>query len=145
MQYLLEALSRSPGSLSGVYALQSGSYEDAEARWVQKGVKPIVYEDSPTHAALWETIALWAARARNPTAWYDQLLSKARVGPEKCEPYVRGQIAHVVSTLDGAKRFSQAVDPLPASWLCTFDPLIRFEKPGRTGSLIETATKYLPS
>jgi hypothetical protein len=144
MQYLLEALNRSPGSLNGAYAFQSGSYEDAEARWIQKGVKPIVYEDSSTHAALWDTLALWSERARDPTAWYDRLLSRAKVGPEKCEPYERGQIAHVVSTLEGAKRFAQAVNPLPADWLCTFDPYIRFAKPGRTGSLSEPGPYFDP-
>ena len=40
MQYLLEALNRTAGSSSGVYAFQSGSKEDAEARWVQKGYNP---------------------------------------------------------------------------------------------------------
>jgi SIR2-like domain len=59
MQYLLEALNRSPGSFSGAYALQSGSYEDAEARWVQKGVKPIVYE-ADQHSLLWGSMDLWA-------------------------------------------------------------------------------------
>ena len=114
MQYLLEALNRAPGSFSGAYALQSGSYEEAEARWVQKGVRPIVYDDADQHSALWESLALWAERARDPVTWHDALLAKAKMGPEKCEPYVRGQVAHVVSTSDGAKRLAQATVPICA-------------------------------
>lgn len=144
MQYLLEALNRSAGSLSGAYAFQSGSFDDAEARWVQKGVKPIVYDYSKDHTALWDTISLWAERARDPNKWHDNLLLKAQLGPEKCEPYVRGQVAHVVSTLEGAKRVAQAAEPMPADWLCTFDPLVRFAKPGRTGSLIDTGIYFDP-
>jgi len=52
MQYLLEALNRTAGSLSGVYAFQSGSKEDAEARWVQKGVHPIAYDAKSNHDGL---------------------------------------------------------------------------------------------
>jgi hypothetical protein len=144
MQYLLEALNRAPGSLSGAYALQSGSYEDAEARWVQKGVRPIVYDEAEKHAALWESLALWAERARDPSAWHDNLLREALVGPEECEPHIRGQIAHVVSTLDGARRVAQGAIPIPADWLCTFDPYIRFAKPGRTGSLTEVGPYFDP-
>ncbi|WP_130230509.1 SIR2 family protein [Bradyrhizobium sp. Leo121] len=144
MQYLLEALNRSPGSLSGVYAFQSGAYEEAEARWVQKGVRPIVYEESRTHAALWDTLGLWAERARSPSVWYDKLFAQASVGPEKCEPHIRGQIAHVVSTLEGAKRVALASQPLPADWLCTFDPYIRYAKPGRIGSLMEVGPHFDP-
>jgi hypothetical protein len=143
MQYLLEALNRSPGSFSGAYALQSGSYEDAEARWTQKGVKPIVYEPDQ-HTLLWESLDLWAERARNPAAWHSALLNKAMVGPESCEPYIRGQVAHLASTLDGAKRIADATEPLPANWLCTFDPVVRFGKPGRTGTLMKPGPHFVP-
>lgn len=144
MQYLLEALNRSPGALSGAYAFQSGSYEEAEARWIQKGVRPIVYGESRNHSALWDTLALWAERARNSGAWHDNLLAKAAVGPENCEPHIRGQIAHVVSTLAGAKRVAEAADPLPANWLCTFDPQIRYAEPRRVGSIMEVGPYFDP-
>jgi len=143
MQYLLEALNRSPGSYSGAYALQSGSFEDAEARWVQKGVRPIVYETGQ-HSRLWESLDMWAERARRPTEWHTALLQKAMAGPERCEPYVGGQIAHLASTLDGSKRIAQAVDALPAEWLCTFDPRVRLGKPGRTGRLIQPGPYFFP-
>jgi hypothetical protein len=144
MQYLLEALNRSPGSFSGAYALQSGSFEDAEARWVQKGVKPIVYDSADRHSRLWDSLDLWAERARRPTEWHTALLQKALVGPERCEPYIRGQIAHLASTLDGSKRIAQTVDALPAEWLCTFDPRIRLAKPDRTGRLTQPGPYFFP-
>lgn len=46
------------------------------------------------------------------------------------DPHVRGQIAHVLSTREGARRVSTADTPLPASWLLAFDPRQRFDKPG---------------
>jgi len=144
MQYLLEALNRAPGSFSSAFALQSGSYEEAEARWVQKGVRPIVYDDADQHSALWDSLSLWAERARDPVKWHDALLARAKLGPERCEPHVRGQIAHLASTSDGAKRLAQAPDPIPADWLYSFDPFIRFAKPGRTGSLMEMGPYFDP-
>ena len=93
MQYLLEALNRSVGSLSGVYAFQSGSIEDAEARWRQKGVHPIAYGSSTEHAALWNTLSAWAARARDPEQWYGLTITSAQSGPEALAPYERGQPA----------------------------------------------------
>lgn len=144
MQYLLEALNRSPGSLNGVYALQSGSFEEAEARWFQKGVKPIVYDQANGHAALWDSLAMWAERARNVSGWYDDLFARAMPGPEGCEQHVRGQVAHVVSTLEGARRLALAPTPIPASWLCTFDPAVRFAQPGRIGKMSEERTHFDP-
>jgi len=126
MQYLLEALNRREGSLSGVYAFQSGSIEDAQARWVQKGVHPIAYESTADHAALWDTLSAWAIRARDPDRWYNQTITSAQAGPAALEPYKRGQVAHVVSTIDGARRFAQATILPPATWLCVFDPHVRF-------------------
>lgn len=144
MQYLLEALNRSPGSFSGAYALQSGSFEDAEARWVQKGVKPIVYDSADQHARLWDSLDLWGERARRPTEWHTALLQKAMIGPERCDPYIRGQIAHLASTLDGSKRIAQAGGTLPAEWLCTFDPRIRLAEPNRIGRLTEPGPYFFP-
>jgi hypothetical protein len=50
----------------------------------------------------------------------------------------------LASTLDGAKRIAQATDPLPADWLCTFDPVVRFAKPGRAGTLMEPGPHFVP-
>lgn len=144
MQYLLEALNRTTGSLSGVYAFQSGSKEDAEARWVQKGVHPIAYDPQSNHDGLWNTLAAWATRARNPDEWYDHLIDAAKDGPEGFQPYQRGQIAHVVSTLEGAKKFSRASNLPPASWLCSFDPSVRYARPSHRYTALERGPYFDP-
>jgi hypothetical protein len=144
MQYLLEALNRTAGSLSGVYAFQSGSKEDAEARWVQKGVRPIAYDAEANHDALWKTLDAWAVRARNPDEWYKRVIEAAKDGPEGLEPYQRGQIAHIVSTLEGARRFSSASNPPPATWLCSFDPSVRFAIPSRRRTVVELGPYFDP-
>jgi SIR2-like domain len=144
MQYLLEALNRTTGSLSGVYAFQSGSKRDAEARWAQKGVCPIDYDAKSNHDALWNTLEAWAVRARNPSEWYDRLIITAKDGPEGLQPYQRGQVAHVVSTLEGARTLSRASNPPPASWLCSFDPYVRFATPSRRDTMLEYGPYFDP-
>src|SRR5690606_229086 len=44
-------------------------------------------------------------------------------------PHERGQVAHIVSTYEGARAFAE-VKP-PAEWLCVFDPACRYERPGQ--------------
>jgi hypothetical protein len=144
MQYLLEALNRTAGSLSGVYAFQSGSKEDAEARWRQKGVQPIAYDAKSNHDGLWKTLDAWAVRARNPDKWHENLIEAAENGPEAFQPYQRGQITHIVSTLEGARKFSRAQNPPSASWLCSFDPYVRFALPSRRGTLLERGPYFDP-
>jgi hypothetical protein len=120
VQYLLEALNRSLSSREGIYAFQSGSTGDAQARWLHKGVQPIAYEAAEHHKALWDTLAAWAMRAQTPEVWYESTIALARKGPESLFPHERGQVAHVVSTLEGIRRFSASDEPPPAEWLCMF-------------------------
>jgi hypothetical protein len=130
VQYLLEALNRSVESRQGLYAFQSGTSSEAQAKWLHKGVQPIAYDEGDNHKVLWNTLDAWALRARDPDVWYDSVISLAQHGPEALLPHTRGQIAHVVSTLEGVKKFSAATDPPPAEWLCVFDSSIRYAKPG---------------
>ena len=83
-------------------------------------------------------------RAQNPDAWYDAVIASARQGPEALKPHERGQVAHIVSTIEGSRRFAQANDPPPAHWLCVFDPFTRFAKPAHIGSLIEPGPYFDP-
>jgi hypothetical protein len=130
VKYLLEALNRTLGSRDGLYAFQGGPSSVAESRWRHKGVQPIEYDEGENHRALWATLGAWAVRAQNPEAWYEGVIALAQRGPEVLLPYERGQVKHVVSTLVGIKKFAGATDPPPAEWLCVFDPLIRYSKPG---------------
>jgi len=144
VQYLLEALHRSLGSHSGVYAFQSGLIGDAQARWLHKGVQSIAYDVAENHKALWDTLAAWAVRARNPEVGYKSTVALARKGPESLLPHERGQVAHIVSTREGMRKFSASDEPPPAEWLCVFDPLMRYATPGRLGGFNEEGPFFDP-
>ena len=129
VQYLLEALNRGVESRAGLYAFQSGSESEAQSKWLHKGVQPLAYDETENHKVLWDTLAAWAIRARDPDGWYENTIELSRRGPEVLLPHERGQIAHVVSTLEGVKKFAAANEPPPADWLCVLDPVIRYAKP----------------
>lgn len=137
MQYLLEALNGSTGSVGGVYAFQSGAHDDAAAKWRHKGVTAIPYSEANAHKALWETLDAWAIRADDPTKWVDNIIGMARSGPENLQPFERGQVAHVVSTVEGARKFGEGDFLPPATWLCVFDPSCRYGLPGKVCSFWE--------
>lgn len=134
VNYLFEALHRSAKTPLHLYAFQSGEQSEAVSRWLHKGVKAIPYRSLDAHNALWSTLEKWAERARDPNSWYTQVIEKAKAGPEQLEPFERGQVAHVVSTSDGARRFGAGDNVPPATWLCVFDPFRRFVTPGHAGS-----------
>ncbi len=142
--YLLEALNRHQKHSSGMYAFQAGSQSDAEAKWRHKGVLPIAYDDAEDHKSLWDTLSAWACRAQDPDAWYGKVIDMACKGPRDLSSHERGQVAHIVSTLEGAKKFAGSENPLPAEWLCVFDPAIRYLKPGTTGSYLEREPFFDP-
>ncbi|MDF1671833.1 MAG: SIR2 family protein [Roseovarius sp.] len=137
MQYLLEALNRTSGPIEEVYAFQSGDQNYAASRWKHKGVTAIPYADGKGHSALWSTLEAWAARADAPNAWVQGVVERAKLGPESLLPHERGQVAHIVSTIDGTRKFAEADSPPPATWLCVFDPARRFAKPGQLGRFME--------
>lgn len=128
--YLLEALNRVSGSASRrLYAFQAGRQDEATALWAQKGVQPIAYPPDNNHIALWNTLDAWAERARNPDLWRKKLIQRARHGPERLQPHERGQVAHLARTEAGTRAISQTQTTLPATWLCVFDPSVRFGRP----------------
>ncbi len=130
VQYLLEALNRSAYSKpSRLYAFQSGRPDEARALWSQKGVTAIAYDSTHGHAPLWDTLGAWAERARNPARWQQGLLRRAKNGPHALSPHERGQIVHLAMTEEGARAIAKSA--LPASWLCSFDPAMRYARPAR--------------
>ena len=137
VHYLLEGLNGGGGKLDHVYAFQEGKQDVAEARWRHKGVEAISYESADGHKALWNTIEAWASRARNPDKWHDGVAGMARQGPEELRSYQRGQVAHLVSTLKGVRKFSGGDTPPPATWLCVFDKYRRYATPARSGRLVD--------
>ena len=130
IKYLLEGLHKKAGRLDGVYAFQSGLSSDAAAKWQHKGVYAITYPENDGHLTLWETLSAWAERAKNSDAWYKSVIDLAKKGPELLQPHERGQIAHIISTVDGVRKFSEGNQPPPAEWLCVFDPSLRYGRPG---------------
>lgn len=135
VQYLLEALNKKAGMLGGVYAFQCGLANEAAAKWLHKGVEAIPYAENDGHQALWETLSSWAERAKAPDSWYESVIDLARQGPEQLQPHERGQVAHIISTVEGARKFSEGGAPPPAEWLCVFDPYLRYGTPGHKGGL----------
>ena len=133
VQYLLEALSRSNGMMDGVYAFQAGDENYANSKWEYKGVAAIPYDETNDHSALWDTLESWATRADDPEQWMNGVVDRARQGPQALEPFERGQVAHLVSTLEGVRKFSEGDKLPPATWLCVFDAQRRFAKPGKLG------------
>lgn len=129
VRYLLEALHKTSRNKINAYAFQSGDYDDAVARWQHKGVKAIPYSPDYGHKALWDSLEAWAERARDPDAWVTKVINASQKGPTELQPHERGQVAHIISTYEGAKKFCEAEVVPPAEWLCVFDKYRRLAKP----------------
>jgi hypothetical protein len=129
VQYLLEALNKSESRPRSMYAFQGGAENEVIGKWYYKGVHGIAYSEADNHKALWNTLEAWAERAKNPEAWIRRVALRACDGPRQLLPYERGQVAHLVSTLESARIFAANEPPPPAEWLCVFDPYRRYAKP----------------
>ncbi len=129
VQYLLEALNKTNGQLSDVYAFQSGENDEAKARWWHKGVTSIPYSSENDHEALWISLEAWADRVKDPEAWQERTMALTQRGPEVLAPFEREQVTHLVSRKEGARKFFESDPPPPATWLCVFDRLIRCSTP----------------
>ena len=136
VHYLLEGLNRQLKE-SQIYAFQQGEADDAASKWDHRGVKAIPYAEDSGHTALWRTLEAWAQRAREPDEWYSEVINKAKQGPESLSPHERGQVAHIVSTVEGVRKFSKGEEPPPAEWLCVFDKYRRYGEPGKLGGFLQ--------
>ena len=130
IHYLLEGFYRGGQSSHSIYAFQAEESDEVIARWQYKGVRAIPYAETKEHRALWETLEQWAQRSDDPDTWRRTVIDLAMAGPERHQPYQRGQIAHIVSTYEGARKFAECKPP--AEWLCVFDPLCRYASPRRS-------------
>ena len=128
VQYLLDGLGKSNGRLDKVYAFQPGTPDDGISCW-GKGVSPIIYDCKDDHVALWDTLKEWAECVKDPEGWQKKIIAMARRDPESLAPFEREQVAHLVSTKKGARKFLESDPPAPATWLCVFDPSIRYSNP----------------
>ncbi|ANY76820.1 hypothetical protein BB934_00120 [Microvirga ossetica] len=144
VQYLLEGLNLSAGTRNRLYAFQSGEQRSAVALWEHRGVQAIPFDASQDFAPLWDTLGAWAERARDPRMWHETVLSRASAGPQHLTPHERGQVAHLLSTPEGARRLTTAAHPLCAQWILVADPAQRYANPERSGSEDENLTSFDP-
>lgn len=128
VQYLLEALHKMKATHYKIYAFQSDDGEEVINRWKFKGVMPICFP-AGGYDILWKTLEAWAKRARNPDKWYEQVIKKFASNPRTLQPFERGQIAHIVSSSEGAKKFAEAKTVPSAEWLFVFDKFCRYAPP----------------
>lgn len=126
VQYLLEALNLQAGNRARLFTFQAGESGEGAALWEHRGVQAIAFDSSNGFGPLWDTLAAWAERARDIDGWYAKLLASAAAGPAKLSPYIRGQIAHILSTREGAYRVAMSGTLLDGSWLLVLDPHQRY-------------------
>jgi hypothetical protein len=129
VQYLLEALNLRPGDRARLFAFQEGSSGEAAALWEHRGVQAIAFDSSNGFTPLWDTLSAWAERARDVDGWYERLLASAAAGPAELSPHLRGQIAHILSTREGAHRVARSDTLLDGIWLLALDPRQRYARP----------------
>ena len=133
VRYLLEGLRQGGRSRIKAYAFEKGPSDQAIALWEEKGVHAVTYDVTTdgSHHRLWDSLEAWARQGADPFRWRRQLLTLAKKGPRALQPHERGMVAHLISTQSGALAFRNFNPALPAEWLCTFDPNIRFAEPRR--------------
>ena len=132
VRYLLEGLNRQINERQ-VYAFQPGDADEAASKWDHRGVQAISYAEDSDHTALWDTLKEWAQRARDTDTWYSEVINKAKQDPQSLLPHEHEQVAHIVSTVEGVRKFSAGEEPPPAEWLCVFDKYRCYAEPGKLG------------
>lgn len=126
VKYLLQGLNHDGQyDRSRLYAFDRGLPEEIEAKWRDRGVTAIAYSD---HSDLWKSLEAWADRADDPRRWRASIIAKSQQDPKGLAPHERGQVAHVMRTVQGARSFSEA-DPAPhPEWICVMDSNVRSGK-----------------
>jgi hypothetical protein len=123
VKYLLQGLNHDGQyDRSRLYAFDRGLPEEIEAKWRDRGVTAIAYSD---HSDLWKSMEAWADRADDPRRWRASIIAKSQQDPKDLAPHDRGQVAHILRTVQGARSFSEA-DPAPhPEWVCVMDANVR--------------------
>lgn len=126
IKYLLQGLNHDGKyDRSKLYAFDRGLPEEIEAKWRDRGATAIAYSD---HSDLWETMESWADRADDPRRWRSSIIAKCQQDPKGMVPHERGQIAHVLRTVQGARLFSEATPVPHPEWVCVLDASVRSAK-----------------
>ncbi|WP_290524487.1 SIR2 family protein [Alcanivorax sp.] len=129
IKYLLQGLNHDGQyDRSRLYAFDRGLPEEIEAKWRDRGATAIAYSD---HSDLWKSMEAWADRADDPRRWRASIIAKSQQDPKDLAPHERGQVVHVLRTVQGARLFSEA-DPVPhPEWVCVMDANVRSAKQSR--------------
>lgn len=129
VKYLLQGLNHDGQyDRSRLYAFDRGLPEDIEAKWRDRGVTAIAYSD---HPHLWTSMEAWAERADDPRRWRASVIAQSQQDPKTLTSHERGQVAHVLRSVQGARLFAEA-DPVPhPEWVCVMDANVRSDKPSR--------------
>jgi len=142
VKYLLQGLNHDGQfDRSRLYAFDKGRAEDIEVKWRDRGVTAIAYEDYPH---LWQTLAAWAERADDPRKWRASVIAMSQKDPKELTPHERGQVAHVLRTVQGAKLFSEAEPKPHPEWVCVMDANVRSTKPERGDDYDESNEQFDP-
>lgn len=129
IKYLLQGLNHDGQyDRSRLYAFDRGLPDEIEAKWRDRGVTAIAYSD---HSDLWKSMEAWADRVDDPRRWRASIIAKCQQDPKGLAPHERGQVAHVLRTVQGARLFAEA-DPTPhPEWVCVMDANVRSAKQSR--------------
>lgn len=126
IKYLLQGLNHSSDSRhANLYAFDRGNPEDIEVKWRDRGVTAIAYSDHPD---LWKTMEAWAERSDDPRKWRKSVIAKCASDPKTLSSHERGQVAHVLRYVQGAKLLATASFYVHPEWLCVLDGNIRSAK-----------------
>ncbi len=131
ISYLLQGLrARADKTPARIFAFDSGPDDEVQARWRDRGVGVLSYDNSDhSYAGLWDSLRAWADRADDPGAWRQSIVTMAQTNPRDLLPDQRGRVASLVRSDRGAKLFSETVPSPPAEWLCVFDRYVRYGSP----------------
>jgi hypothetical protein len=129
VKYLLQGLNHDGKfDRSKLYAFDCGLHEEIEAKWRDRGVTAIAYA---AHQDLWRSMEAWAERAEHPRKWRASVIAKCQQDPKGLSPHERGQVAHVLRTVQGARLFAELDPPAHPEWVCVMDANVRSDKMSR--------------
>ncbi len=148
IQYLLESLDDSNSHRRSAFAFHEGSNDEGRKQWAAKRVQPICFPTT-RFDLLWDTLLAWSDRSQDLKNWQAKVIELAQKKPEELAAFERGQVAHLVSSVQGARAFDDASPQPNAEWLAVFDPDIRFASPApvpsydwTSGERIDPFDKY---
>ncbi|MBN8291008.1 SIR2 family protein [Rhodobacter sp. NTK016B] len=140
VKYLLQGLNHDGQfDRTRLYAFDRGEPEAIEAKWRDRGVTAIAYQD---HPHLWRSMEAWAERADDPRAWRSRVVASAQLDPKEMSPHERGQVAHILRSVPGAKAFANAEPSPHPEWVCVLDAFVRNAK--KSSGYHEEAEEFDP-